>query len=235
MLKKLVGGLFLIVFSFMNNSCQKEVEQAVVYEEAPAVCIRDEASVRIEASQKASRVSTMALGEKVTWLGRSEIDSSDKTITYLNIRLSDGTEGWTWDKLLVVNAKPAVAIENAIVYRRPDLVTETDKTFEPMELVALKKTLGDWIEVVGEKKIKKGWIHAKLVSSKDSDVAVALLALQAYAVKDDEKMKKKIEVILNNAAFSRSVFINDLNNKIMSLEKSEIIPEEPIHPASDTE
>jgi len=195
----------------------------------PTVCIWDEGVLRSEATLKSSLVSNMALGEKVIWLGGSSIDTV-KNITFLNVELSDGTTGWASKSLLATDAFPAVTVIKEFIYRRPDLVTETKVMFEPMEILAVTKVAGDWVEVVGEKNMKSGWIHAKNVSKTDTDVAVAILAKKALAEKEVAKKVEKIEFILKNAAFKGSVFESKLEEeleKYTTPEPAEVVEDTP--------
>jgi len=233
MLKNLSGIVMLVVLCYVSMGCEKEVVVEIP-KAIPSVCIWDDASVRVLPSIQADRISTMALGEKIIWLGGSEVDSTDEGIVYLKIQLSDGSIGWTSEKLIAVDAIPAVAITKAPIFRRPDLVTETSDEFEPMDLVAVTTTKGDWIEVVGEKKSKSGWINSKQVSQKEEDVAVALLAVKATAEKDVDKRIEKIGAILNNAGFSRSVFMADLEKTYMEMTTPQVVDSETDH-ATETD
>ena len=234
--KSLIIFLGVILIAAVTSSCQKKQEQQVVKEEpkpiveevkeVPSVCVWDGASVRADASMKAKWISAMALGEKVTWLGEEKIDSTDKNRRFLKIRLSDGTEGWSSEYVIATDAKPAVVYKEAPVYRRPDLLTVTDVVFEPMEIVAITGSDGDWIEVVGKENAKKGWIQSKLVSTKDTDVAVALLAGKALAEKKDEKKKEKLQSIIDNTAFAGSIFIEDLEMKLKEMQPEEMETQE---------
>lgn len=229
--KTLIVFFCLIVFAAITSSCQKSDEsqvaqiepQPVVEEvkEIPSVCIWNEASVRADASRKAKWISAMALGEKVIWLGEEKIDSTDKNRKFLHIRLSDGTEGWSSEYVIATDAKPSVTYKEAPIYRRPDLLTVTDNVFEPMEMVAIVGADGDWIEVIGKENKKKGWIQSKLVSIKDTDVAVGLLAGKALNEKNEDKKKEKLQTILNNTAFAGSIFLEDIELKLKELEPEE--------------
>lgn len=236
MYKGIYGLLIVIMLNIFNLGCQKDNEKKVLVEkvnqvveekkEIPSVCIWDDASVRAKPSVKAKRISALALGEKVLWLGEEKYDSVDKKRMYLKIRLSDGTEGWATEKALVTDAKPSVAIKKAPICIRPDLLTVSEIELEPMEIVAVLKSENKWLEVVGDKKEKKGWIQSEVVSLKDEDVALALLARRVLAEKDNEIKKVKIESILNNSAFTNSVFINDLQIKLKEMFPEEIFPHE---------
>lgn len=218
------------------TGCQKAQDQQAALQEAapvvkeikeiPAVCIWDDASVRVDASFKTKRLSSMALGEKVTWLGKEKIDSTDDNRRFLKVRLSDGTEGWTWESAIATEAKPAIVYKEAPIYRRPDLLTVTDVVLDTMDMVAIVGNDGDWIEVVGPKSTKKGWIQSKLVTSKDIDVAVGLLASKALDEDNKTKKKEKLQAIVDNPAFSASIFMEEINLKLKELEpKPESEPE----------
>lgn len=217
----------LIVIGLSLYSCQTETKEEPVKEEVvqkveekkeiPSVCIWDEASLRAQPSRKAKWLSAMALGEKVTWLGKTVIDSSNKNREYLYIRLSDGTEGWASAYVIAKEARPSVAAKKAAIYRRPDLLTATNKEFLPMEVAAILKSENDWIEVVGKENKKKGWIQSNLVSISDEDIAVALLAAKALAEKDSEKQIEKLKDIVNNTAFANSMFLETLREKLNEL------------------
>ena len=228
----LIIFLCLILSAAITSSCQKAQEQQEAQQDPPpvveevkevrSVCIWDGASVRADASMKAKWISAMALGEKVTWLGEDKIDSTDKNRKFLKLRLSDGTEGWSSEYVIATDAKPSVIYKEAPIYRRPDLLTVTETVFEPMEIVAITGTDADWIEVVGKEGKKKGWIQSKLVSTKDMDVAVALLAGKALREKNKEKMKDKLQSIIDNVAFTGSIFIEDIELKLNELQPEEV-------------
>jgi len=219
MFKKTNLIMLFAIFTILIIGCEKEVPVEPP-KSIPSVCVWGEGVLRSEPTLKSSVVSNMALGEKVIWLGGSSTDTV-KNITFLNIKLSDGTTGWASKSLLATDAFPAVCVNKESIYRRPDLVTETKAIFEPMEILAITKTADDWIEVVGEKNNKAGWIHAKNVSKTDTDVAVALLGKKAMAEKELEKKIEKLEAILNNAAFSNAVFKKDLEEMLKELTSPE--------------
>ena len=218
--------LLVATFAILIMGCEKKEVPVEPPKAIPTVCIWDEGVLRSEPTLNSDVVSNMALGEKVIWLGGSSTDTL-KNITFLNIKLSDGTTGWASNSLLATDAFPAVSVIKESIYRRPDLVTETKDVFEPMEILAVTKVAGDWIEVVGEKNQNAGWIHAKNVSKTDADVAVALLAKKALAENKLATKTEKIEFILGNAAFSKSVFIKDLEqmHKELTTPEPEVVEE----------
>jgi len=227
--------LFILLFLFVIG-CQKEEEtnvpvktvapEVVEVKEDPSVCIWDDASVRAKPTVKSERVSALALGEKVVWLGDKEVDPVNTEREYLKIRLSDGTLGWASNMALVTNAKPAVAVKEAPVCIRPDLLTVTEEKLDSMDIMAVLKSEGDWLEMVGEEKVKAGWIQSEIISEKDEDIALALLARKILVEADDELMKEKIASVLNNPAFAHSVFRTVLEKKLKELAPEEIFPYE---------
>ncbi|MEJ2543603.1 MAG: SH3 domain-containing protein [Calditrichaceae bacterium] len=241
----LIIFLCLVLSFAVLSSCQKAQEEQSAQQEAapvveevkeiPAVCIWEDASIRADASFKAKWLSKMALGEKVIWLGKEKVDSTDDNRKFYKVRLSDGTEGWVWEHAIATDAKPAIAYKEAPIYRRPDLLTVTDVVLDTMEMVAIVGSDGDWIEVVGHKSEKKGWIQSKLVSIKDIDVAVGLLASKALNEKNKDLKKQKLEAIIDNPAFSASIFIEDIKNKIEDLKPKPEPETEVLQEADSTE
>jgi hypothetical protein len=184
-----------------NNKVQKRV---------PAVCIVDEASLRDGPTANAEWMTSISLGEKLVWHGIGELDSTKKSREYYKVELSDSTVGWTTSYALQLNAEPAVVTERALLYRRPDLKTMTDKEFAPMEFVAILETDADWLKVVGESRKKPGWIERSAASLKEDDIAVGVLASNALKEKDADKRRQRIIDIIENPAFANSNFIDDL-------------------------
>ena len=161
--------MFSVVFSCQKGDESKTLEKKTVpvvqeKKEIPVVCIWDDASVRAEPSVKAKKISALALGEKVIWLGGEKSDQADKKRKYLKIRLSDGTEGWASEIAVAKNAKPSIIVKKTPIYLRPDLLTLTSNELEPMDMVAVLEEENDWLEVVGEKRQQKGWIQSDMVS-----------------------------------------------------------------------
>lgn len=189
-------------------------EKQIISQEIPAVCIWDGAGLRPKPFQNAKWQSNIALGEKVTYLGITKIDSASQNQEFKKVRLSDNSEGWVVDYCIVENANPAVITQNSSIYNRPDLLTITKFEFTPMEIIAVAEEKNEWLRVIGSKNEKKGWIQAKGTSTNDIDIAVAKLATKALTEKDESKRIEQIQNILDNPAFSGSVFIPGLQEKI---------------------
>ena len=214
-LKYLYSTIFLICLSVFL-CCDQNTErpnlgsQAKNRKRIPAVCIVDEASVRSGPSAKAEWKTSIALGEKLVWLGIGEKDSTKETREYYKVELSDSTVGWTTSYALELTAEPAVIVERALLYRRPDLKTMTNKEFAPMEFVAILETDTNWLRVMSESRRKRGWIERSAASLREDDVAVGVLASKALKEKDAEKRRQRIIDIIENPAFANSGFIDDL-------------------------
>lgn len=204
---------------------QKAGSEGAAIQEIPSVCIWDGASVRSEPSNKSKWLSSMTLGEKIIWSGLIKMDSSDNNREFFKVRLSDGKEGWTQTSLIVTNARPAVVTQKTLIYKRPDLLTISDREFEPMEIVAIAGEKETWLDVVGNERKKSGWLPNTSVSGKDADIAVATLAKKALAEKDPKKMRDKIMDILNNPALAESIFIPELQRQV--------VPENPPDPEAE--
>jgi SH3-like domain-containing protein len=217
---KIIGIFLSCILILLSFHCREQkkpapsqvkiVPETKAFEGIPSVCILDIASVKSEPTQKGIWISSLALAEKVTWLGEEKVDAEDKNTKYFRIRLSDGKEGWVTENCIATDAKPAVAIRRAVIYLRPDLVTITNKEFVPMEFIAVSKLQNEWCEAKGQEGKKTGWINSGSVSLKDEDISVALLAKKALAETSRDKKKEKINAIIKNPSFANSLFIDTL-------------------------
>ncbi len=224
-MKSLFIFVIFIIVAFI--ACDHNTERPTlgnktkVQKRVPAVCIVDEASLRNGPSATADWLTSIALGEKVVWLGIGEQDSTKETREYYKVELSDSSVGWTTSYALELNAEPAVVTDRALLYRRPDLKTMTDKEFSSMEFVAILETDADWLRVVGENRRKRGWIERSAASLKEDDIAVGVLASKALEERDAEKRRQRIIDIIENPAFANSNFIDELIETLNFPEKEE--------------
>ncbi|MDH5804380.1 MAG: SH3 domain-containing protein [Gemmatimonadota bacterium] len=183
----------------------------------PAVNIWEGAGFREEPKSDGRWLSSLALGERVTFLGETATDSADDDREFYRLRLSDGREGWTVAYVVVLEAEPAAISEATSIYRRPDLLTVTENQFEPLDVIAVTGREGDWLEVVGNRRQKSGWIKSSSVSDDQVDIAVATLATNAFAEDDMADRQTKLEAILENSAFSTSLFIANVRDAISDI------------------
>jgi predicted small secreted protein len=182
-----------------------------VKEKVTGVCIWDGIAIREKPSRNSELISTLNLGESFYYLNVNAEDSSYRNRKYLKIELSDGTVAWAAEFGLIIDAKTGVVKEKVPVYKRPDLLTISDREFSPMDIVAITEENDDWIKVTGEKKKLKGWIKKSFVSFNEEDIAFSLIAKRELADSDDKPLLDKIQNILNNNPYPTSIFVETLN------------------------
>lgn len=193
---------------------QKEKEKKItssVKEKIPGVCIWDGIAIRKEPSRSSTIFSTLSLGESFLYLNEDAIDSAYKNQKYQNIELSDGSVGWAAGFGLIMNAKTGVVKSKVPLYKRPDLLTISDKEFSPMDIIAITEETDNWAKVTGEKKRMEGWIKMSYISYNKEDIAFALLAKRELDVKDEKPLPEKIHTILDNNPYPNSIFVEILS------------------------
>ena len=202
----------------------EETEEVIPMEEAPAVSIYwGNLGLREKPYRDSKWLTSIKMGEKLTSLGITAMDSANNT-EYIKVRLMDGKEGWTQSNLVVINADAAVLVSDAEIYSRPDLLNKTDKKFSKMDVVAVMKSEGEWVEVKGKRAegswVESGWIKPISISYEDYDIAVALYARNAIKEKDRAKKISALEDIIQNQDLSKSELIpevieilNDVENE----------------------
>ena len=211
----------IIGFGSCSNKSEKKGNQQEqsgekIKETKPAVCIWNKGSIREEPKKGAKWVSSMALGEELTWLGETKVDSA-KNVKYHKIQLSDKTSGWASEYTVVIDATPGVIIKEASIYQRPDLLTVSDDKFDKMDIIAVKEQKDKWSKVIGARKKEKGWIKSDHISDKRSNIAVALLSQKALNQKDKNEKIKQLKKITSNASFQESSFMPELKEKLDKL------------------
>ena len=205
------------------------VEEPLEIEKSPAVCIWDKVSVREAPSKKGKWITSLSIGESLTYLG---IDSVVGKNTYVKVLLNDGNEGWAREDFIVNNAKPAVVLGDIDLYSRPDLLTKTGKKFSMMDIVSSIEKQDDWMQIKGKrtngKWIENGWVKAQHISFESVDIATAKFAKQALEIEDPHKKVEAIDEIINNPSLSKSQFILNLETLVTELNasKQEVINEQ---------
>jgi hypothetical protein len=200
-----------------ENEVEKEVEQEVVQQKTPAVVVYPY-SIRKEPGRKTEYLAALSKGEQVTFLGEQSpgnFDEEDKKRTYSKVRLTDGTEGWTHADVVIPDSKPAVFLQDGILYQRPDLLTKTDKEFKSGDVIAVVKD-GDWLKVVGqpsgESWIRDGWIRTGYLSYDPIDIAAAKFIADALAKEGDQRTEA-LEELFQNTDLNGSALIVQLKNE----------------------
>lgn len=216
------------LLSCSGNENKESTEQAIVQEEAPknvdAVSIWDGISVREEPSSNGKWVSSISLGEKVLMTGKIVVDSSDDNKEYVEIKLGDEKKGWVVSDF-VEDGTAVAAVKDAKIYKRPDLLTKTEKSFKSMDVLALINTKDEWVEVKGKSQDEKwfwsGWVKRTDLSDDEVDVAVAVYVQKAMEIEDEEERVDAIQEILENESFTSSQFMTDLKNELNELNSDE--------------
>lgn len=215
---------FLILLSLLFYACGTKDEKAnestaetVATEETvstakPAVCIWKEISVKETPEEKGKYKTSIYLGEKITALeDTSSSLSGSKTVRFRKVQLTDGTQGWVREDFIALNGTPAAFTKDAVIYKRPDMMTTSGKNFQKMDFVAIKNTVdGGWAEVIGKRAgdswFSSGWVKSDALTSAQADVAFSVFYVKAMDITDETKRAEELEKIIQNPDLSESVF-----------------------------
>jgi hypothetical protein len=220
----IVKSLSLVAFfALLFSACESDKSKVPAADMSSAVCIWDKASLVDQPAKGGKWLSSISLGEKLDYLDESEEDiSGSKKHTYLKVKLLDGKEGWVRSDFVSIGANVAVIFNKVDIYQRPDLSTITKNSFEPRDIVAIKSTQDDWLEVTGKRKggkwIETGWIKNKGVSFDAKDIAVGLYISRALAQNDQTLILQELNKIRDNADLGGSAFDYDLNQLLDTYE-----------------
>ena len=206
--------LLLILTACNSNTPEKSNNNVSNHHQVIGVSIWDRISTRSEPKRSSSSTTLLSLGESFLYLDSSAIDSAYNNTKFLKVRLSDSSEVWVYGFASVLNAKPAVLINDVPLYMRPDLLTITEKSLHVMEIIAVVEERDDWIKIVNEKSEQKGWIKKDVVTYNTIDLAMALLAKRKMEEQDSEQKIKNLEELLENNPYPNSIFISELRNKL---------------------
>jgi hypothetical protein len=175
-----------------------------------AICMWNKLSLRETPSAEGKYITAGNMGELMTYLDSTVTDeSSDKKREYALVKLSDGTEGWMRNDLIVIDAELAVITKKAAICQRADLITKTDKSFEPMDIIAIKKSENGWANVKGIIKdgtwYTEGWVQESVLSYRSPDITDAILITKALTIKnEDDRVEelKRIYALENGDGYS---------------------------------
>lgn len=221
MMQKLVLtlGIAVLLFSCKTGSDKSsESEAAIPAEKAPAVSVYNYSKYGLGLYQDMDNlkksIAHIKLGEVVTFLGETATDTV-KDRDYKKVELSDGTVGWAYSSYLIVNAQPAVVIEGTPVYERPDILTKMiKKEYKSLEVVAITETKEEWYKVIGINKTNQGWINKKHVSTKDDEVASAILARYEIYDTKGNLLEDKLSDFVENAPYPNTMVISTVKDMI---------------------
>ncbi|MEM9328723.1 MAG: SH3 domain-containing protein, partial [Bacteroidota bacterium] len=180
-------------------------------------------SVRVEPGTKAKRVTTVSLGERFEYLGESQvIETEENDQKWAKIKLLDGNEGWILEDFILVGGQPAAILrEQTPVYRRPDILTKSDKDFGKFDVIGVKGE-GAFVEFKGMRSddtwFTSGWIKSENIKINPVDVATAVYITKALKLEDDGEQLKELKSIYNSGDFEGSYFLTDLEDMIRKMD-----------------
>ena len=180
------------------------------------VCVVENTSLRKEPSTKGDWISSLALGETVKLEGSPIKDEADPKVEYIKIKLSDGTKGYASTWCIVGGAYVGVVQKTTKVYKRPDLLAESNQHFDIMNIVAVEEENDNWIRVTGEGRTKKGWIQKDSIRKDKEDVVTAVLLRKALREKGknvNNASREEMEEIVSKLPYQDSYFVNQVLSK----------------------
>jgi hypothetical protein len=224
---------FILYTLFIFLSCQDKKEQNAQTKAAEepaksdiqvnAVCVWDKASLRETPRNDGKWLGSMSLAEKIVYTGNSKVDSTGKKpVTYCQVNLSDGIIGWVSEYSIEIEASPAIVCERTYLYKRPDFLTKSDQDLVPLDFVAARQEKDNWVEVVGAEKKKRGWVDKNSLIFSELNIAVGVLGQKALSEPDSAKRAAELKAIIENPAFSNSIFINYLKNELPEYQDSSL-------------
>ncbi|MGX1928465.1 SH3 domain-containing protein [Flagellimonas sp. 2504JD4-2] len=181
-----------------------------------AICLWPKVGLRDHPGRKNTKyLTTIYFGETVQFLNKRK--QADDNKEYINVKLSDGTEGWVNEYLFAMDGKLGV-IENATeIYKRPDVMTFQGEKMDPLDMVMVSEAEQEgWYKVVGPKKEKEGWVqNTDDIIMDELEIKMGILYWRAQ---EETGVKKYdlLENIVNNPAFERTKLITLVNEVLYS-------------------
>ncbi len=197
--------LVLVVGVFIVAGCQPNGNTAVINDDSgtgknnAAICIRS-SYLKEEASTAAKNSSSVFMGEILEHSGDTvqEALAEDRKTTWGKVTLSDGKEGWIPESQIIRAATPGAVMADVALCSRPTIGTRTNRTLSKLDFVAITIQREDgWAEVVGKRvgagALVSGWVSTEFISTKPSDVAVAVLYSRAMDIRDEDRQKEAMD------------------------------------------
>jgi hypothetical protein len=201
----------------LNDNAGVSEEDASSPSTPQALCIWKEVSIRETPSEKGKYRTTVYLGEKLHVMPDTASETvNDKIYNYQLVKLGDGTQGWIRKEFIAINAVPAAFLHDAMIYKRPDLMTSSKKNYTAMDFVAVKNTNKDgWTEVIGKRSgdtwFTTGWVKNENLTMDQKDVMFSVLYLKAMDITDEVKRSEEVQNILMTSDLTESVFYTRIN------------------------
>lgn len=195
------------------------------------VCVIENTSLRTEPTTKGKWSSSLSLGETVKLESSPIKDPADPKVEYIKVKLSDGTKGYASTWCIVQGAYVGVVQNTAKIYKRPDLLAESNKQFELMNIVAVEEEKDSWIRVTGEGRTKSGWIQNESIRKDKEDVVTAVLLRKALSGKGNNIPREEMEAIVSKLPYQDSYFVNKVMEKYEDtvVDEEEYFEEEPVN------
>ncbi len=231
-MKKIIS-ISIVCLTLLGAGCKKKGPQKdAVADKSSAVCIWDKSSLQETPEKKGKWLSSIALGEKLTFLEETkEVQEGGKKVSYHKVRLLDGKEGWVRTDFVAVGANVAVVFDKTDIYSRPDLATITKNFYEATDIVAVKSTQDGWTEVVGKRKtgkwIETAWVKNKNLSFDATNIAVALYVRRALAKTKKEEQIAELRKITENSDLGGSIFEDMINEILVAYDEANTEPQVP--------
>jgi uncharacterized protein YgiM (DUF1202 family) len=197
-----------------------------------AVCLWDQAGLRSQPGKgkDAKWITAINFGELVTMTGNSESPEGEDR-TYIELELSDGKSGWSNGYLFATDALRAVAVQPVNLYKRPELATLTDDTYDRGEIFAIsQKDRDGWYEVWGKEKDQSGWVRSQDgLSTDEVDVTVAILVDRAMEEKTPEDQESMLNNVVNNSTFRQSPLLSIVDEKLAEVSARSNLPDNQLY------
>ncbi|MEZ4776640.1 MAG: SH3 domain-containing protein [Bacteroidia bacterium] len=222
----------------VTNDSPDAVEQTTAHSATDnlAICLWSPAGLREKPGMGNNNkyLASINFGEIVTLTGNAEEVASEKR-NYVEMTLSDGKTGWSFDHLFAINAERGVAIEDIEIYKRPDLTTFNNEKFSRGEIVAIiASDKPGWAEAFGKEKKKSGWIQSgDKISTDEVDVTVAILVDRAMEEKTPEKQKEALTSLVENSTFKQSSLISMADEALAKVSNREELPPNQLYITAD--
>lgn len=194
------------------------------------VCVVDNTSLRKEPTTKSDWISSLALGETVKLESAPIKDQADPKVEYIKVKLSDGTKGYASTWCIISGAYVGVIQNTTKIFKRPDLLADSNQQLELMNIVAVEEEKDNWIRITGEGRSKKGWIQKEAIRRDKEDVVTAVRLKKALKGKGSNIPREEMEAIISELPYQDSYFVNQIMSKYEDEEvyEEEYYEEEPV-------
>jgi hypothetical protein len=201
--------ILLILLACTGKSGKKQVIDGVNETNGrvdTSICITEGALAYSRPTSSGDILSKISLGERLCYRQISAEDSLNKGVEFYQVELSDETVVWVTSESIVLNAFPAAIINETPVYVRPDILSNTLGSFNPLEFVAVVSAKDAWVEIIGIDNSLRGWIEKKNISIEQEDISISVLANKSILV-DGVVDTDQIGKFLENIPYKNSCFV----------------------------